>query len=47
MRSRARRRAHRVIVLHEGKLIEQGDTERVLASPREVQTRRFLEFFGV
>ena len=45
--SQARRLAHRVIVLHEGKRIEQGDAERVLSSPREAQTRRFLEFFGV
>ena len=45
--SQARRLAHRVIVLHEGRLIEQGDTECVLTSPREAQTRRFLEFFGV
>ena len=45
--SQARRLAHWVVVLHEGRLIEQGDTERVLSSPREAQTRRFLEFFGV
>ncbi len=43
----ARRLAHRVIVLHEGKLIEQGDAERVLSSPQEEQTRRFLEFYGI
>ena len=45
--SQARRLAHRVIVLHEGTLIEQGDTKRVLSSPQEEQTRRFLEFFGI
>ena len=45
--SQARRLADQIIVLHEGALIEQGDTERVLASPREAQTRRFLEFFGI
>ena len=45
--SQARRLAHRVIVLHEGELIEQGDAERVLSSPQEEQTRRFLEFYGV
>ena len=45
--SQARRLAHQIMVFHEGRLIEQGDTERVLASPREEQTRRFLEFFGV
>ena len=45
--SQARRLAHRVIVLHEGTLLEQGDTKRVLSSPQEEQTRRFLEFFGI
>ena len=45
--SQARRLADQIVVLHEGRLIEQGDTERVLSSPREAQTRRFLEFFGV
>ena len=45
--SQARRLADQIVVLHEGKLIEQGDAECVLSSPREEQTRRFLEFFGV
>jgi len=45
--SQARRLAHRVVVLHEGKLVEQGDAECVLSSPQEEQTRRFLEFYGV
>ena len=31
--SQARRLADQIIVLHEGKLIERGDTERVLSSP--------------
>ena len=45
--SQARRLAHQILVFHEGRLVEQGDTERVLAFPQEEQTRRFLEFFGV
>ena len=45
--SQARRLAHQIMVFHEGRLIEQGDTERVLSSPQEEQTRRFLEFFGI
>ena len=45
--SQARRLAHQILVFHEGNLIEQGATERVLTSPQEEQTRRFLEFFGV
>ena len=45
--SQARRLAQQVIVLHEGELVEQGDAECVLSSPREAQTRRFLEFFGL
>ncbi|MBO5497563.1 MAG: ATP-binding cassette domain-containing protein [Oscillospiraceae bacterium] len=43
----ARRLADRILVLHEGKCVEQGETESVLSSPREEQTRRFLEFFGI
>ena len=44
--SQARRVADRVIVLHQGELIEQGDCARVLNEPGEEQTRRFLEFYG-
>ena len=44
--SQARRVADRVIVLHQGELIEQGDSARVLNEPGEEQTRRFLEFYG-
>ncbi len=43
----ARRMADRTIVLHRGELVEQGDTECVLSSPRREETRRFLEFYGV
>ena len=45
--SQAKRISDRVLVLQRGELIEQGDAECVLSSPREEQTRRFLEFFGV
>lgn len=44
--SQTRRVADRVIVLHQGELIEQGDSARVLNEPGEEQTRRFLEFYG-
>ena len=44
--SQARRVADRVIVLHQGELIEQGDCARVLNEPGEEQTRHFLEFYG-
>ena len=43
----ARRIADRVFFFHQGRLIEQGETEPLLNSPREEQTRRFLEFYGV
>ena len=45
--SQARRIADRVIVLHQGALIEQGDSAEVLGEPKREQTKRFLEFYGV
>ncbi len=45
--SQARRVADRVIVLHQGELVEQGDSTRVLSEPEREQTKRFLEFYGV
>ena len=42
----ARRIADRLIVLHRGALVEQGDCRKLLAAPREEQTRRLLEFYG-
>ncbi|MBR0160237.1 MAG: ATP-binding cassette domain-containing protein [Oscillospiraceae bacterium] len=45
--SQARRIADRVIVLHQGVLIEQGQTDQVLNTPNQEQTRQFLEFYGV
>ena len=43
----ARRLADRVFFLAKGKLVEQGSAEEVLESPREEETRRFLEFYGL
>lgn len=43
----ARRIAEQVIFLHQGQLMEQGETARVLAAPSEEQTKRFLEFYGI
>ena len=43
----ARRIADQVIFLHQGRLVETGDTEQVLQNPKQEQTRRFLEFYGV
>ena len=43
----ARRIADRMIYLHEGCLIEQGETEQLLNRPLKDETRRFLEFYGV
>ena len=45
--SRNSRIADRVIVLHQGKLIEQGESARILSEPGQEQTKRFLEFYGV
>ena len=43
----ARRIADRMIYLHEGCLIEQGETEQLLNRPLKDETRRFLEFYAV
>ena len=45
--SQARRIADRVIVLHRGELVEQGESGPLLDAPRLEQTRRFLEFYGI
>ncbi len=45
--SQARRLADRVIVLHRGKLIEQGPSVQILSEPAQEQTKRFLEFYGM
>ena len=45
--SQARRIADRVIVLHQGELIEQGDSADVLNEPKQEKTKRFLEFYGI
>jgi len=45
--SQARRLADRVIVFHEGKLIEQGECVQVLSKPKQEKTKRFLEFYGL
>ncbi len=34
--------AHRVAVMHNGKIVEQGDSEQVFSSPRHEYTRRLL-----
>ena len=43
----ARRLADRVLYLHRGKLLEQGDKAQVLEAPVKEETRRFLDFYGI
>ena len=45
--SQARRIADRVLVLQRGELVEQGECQQVLSSPRQEQTRSFLDFYGL
>ena len=45
--SQARRIADRVIVLHQGSLIEQGESVQVLNKPEQEKTKRFLEFYAL
>lgn len=42
----AQRLSDRIIYLEKGKLIEAGDSKILLHSPKEPETRRFLQFFG-
>ena len=43
----ARRLARRVAFLHQGKLIEQGETDVVLMKPTQAETKQFLDFSGI
>ena len=43
----ARRMARRVAFLHQGKLIEQGETDVVLSKPTQAETKQFLDFYGI
>lgn len=45
--SQARRIADRVIVLHQGQFIEQGQSVQVLSKPKQEKTKHFLEFYGL
>ena len=45
--SQARRIADRVIVLHQGRLIEQGESVQVLSKQKQEKTKNFLEFYGL
>ena len=42
----ARRMARQVAFLHQGKLIEQGETDVVLSKPSQAETKLFLDFYG-
>ena len=42
----AQRIANKIIYLEQGKLMESGDTESLLQSPKAPETKRFLQFFG-
>jgi ABC-type multidrug transport system ATPase subunit len=43
----ARRIADEVWYFHKGILLETGSKEQVLSSPQKVETKQFLEFYGV
>ncbi len=44
--AQAERTAGRLLFLHRGRLIEQGETKRMLKDPKEPETKAFLEFYG-
>ena len=39
----ARRIAGEVIFLHEGRIVEKGETEEIFTSPRDPRTKAFVE----
>ena len=43
----AKRVADQVLYFYKGKLLEFGEKEEVLNSPKQPETKRFLEFYGV
>ena len=43
----ARRMARQVAFLHQGKLIERGETDVVLSKPSQAETKQFLDFYGI
>ena len=43
----ARHMARQVAFLHQGKLIEQGETDVVLSKPSQAETKQFLDFYGI
>ncbi len=43
----ARRMAEQTAFLQQGRLMEAGETARLLSAPAREETRRFLEFYGV
>ena len=45
--SQARRIADNILFLHQGELVEQGAADKLLSSPADPRTRRFLDFYGV
>ena len=42
----AQRISDRIIYFEKGRLIESGESSRILLSPEKAETRRFLQFFG-
>lgn len=44
--AQAERISDRVLFLHKGKLVEQGETQAMLTNPKQSETKAFLEFYG-
>ncbi len=43
----ARRVADEVLFFHKGKLVEAGPKEKILDTPEKMETKKFLEFYGL
>ena len=44
--SQARRLSDRIVLMKDGKVVETGETEKVLNAQEKEETKEFLEFFG-
>ena len=45
--SQAKRVADEIIFMNEGKVVEQGDTKKMLEYPEKEETREFIRFYGI
>ncbi|MBE6007590.1 MAG: ATP-binding cassette domain-containing protein [Lachnospiraceae bacterium] len=45
--SQAKRVADEIIFINEGRIVEQGETQKILENPEKEETREFIRFYGI